>query len=78
MSKIVMKSVVFASLTLAGTSAAFAQQLPSQPGGWQVISAGVVRGCDASACFTYWNVGGNNWVLISVEPRTPPGGKQEY
>ena len=77
MNKYFSKSLVFASLSLAGTSAALAQELPTEPGGWEYLGPGLVRGCDASACYTYWDTGDNNWVLINVETRPPPGGRHE-
>jgi hypothetical protein len=38
----------------------------------------ILRQCDASACFVYWNVGTltkPNYILIAVEPK-PQGGRQ--
>lgn len=64
------KILAIAALGLVATTAT-AQQLPTNPGNWEYLGPGLVRGCDASACYTYWDTGGGNWILINVEPREP-------
>lgn len=77
MFKSVVKCIVFASLAFGGASAALAL-----PDGietfesWHYVDQNTIRACDASARFTFWNVGDDTWVITNVEPKIP-GGRHE-
>lgn len=72
------RGILIATLALGGVSAATAQEVPPDPtiDNWQFLDQNTVRGCDASACYTYWYVGGDTWVLVNVEPRPRGGGRE--
>ncbi len=77
MMKTFVKLLAFTTLAFGTVSVAQAQSLP--PGTYHPDpdNPDWLRTCDATACLSYWNVGGDNWVLVKVEPVRPPGGRHE-
>ena len=74
------KCIVFASLAFGSATAIQAQTVPDEIyeySSWEWLPDFSIRACDPSACFIYTYVGGDTWVITSVEPKPLPGGRHE-
>ncbi|MCY7272135.1 MAG: hypothetical protein LH485_08830 [Sphingomonas bacterium] len=80
MKKSLVNFLAFATLAVGSASAVQAQVVPDEIyeySSWEWLPNFGIRACDPSACFIYTYVGGDTWVITSVEPRPFPGGRQQ-